>query len=93
MDAHNFFQNLESTDYLSTRGIAANEDDKRAIAALLLEQVEFANIIVLNKSDLVTSDVLNQVISIIKKLNPKAQIVPTTQGQIPIKVKDFLFYF
>jgi G3E family GTPase len=60
------------------------EDDHRTVTDLLVDQVEFADIVVLNKLDLVSNDQALEVEAIIKALNPGARIVMATRGQVPL---------
>ena len=60
------------------------DDDERTLVDLLVEQIEFANVILLNKTDLVTEAQLKTVRAIIRSLNAKAKIVETTQSQIDL---------
>jgi G3E family GTPase len=82
VDAFNFFKDFGSPDTLMDRKLTDMEDDFRTIVNLLTDQVEFANIIIINKSDLVDKDDLNFLAATLKKLNPSAQIMNTSFGKI-----------
>jgi len=82
VDAYNFPREMGSAEELGERGIGVSEDDDRTIAQLLVEQVEFADVIILNKTDLVTSDELARVESILQHLNPTATIIRAHKGQV-----------
>ena len=84
VDAANLIQNYSSTDFLREQGESLGEEDGRTLVDLLVEQIEFANIILLNKTDLVTEAQLETVRAIIRSLNAKAKIVKTTQSQIDL---------
>lgn len=89
VDAMSFIEHYNSQDLLSDRGLAAGPEDGRALVNLLVEQVEFADVILLNKCDLVSADDLAFVTQILKALNPGAEIVQTVRGQVPLtKVLD-----
>ncbi|MEP6987598.1 MAG: GTP-binding protein, partial [Chloroflexota bacterium] len=82
VDAYNFPREFGSAEELAERGIGLDEHDDRTIAQLLVEQVEFADVIVLNKTDLVTADELARVESTLHHLNPTAAIIRSHMGQV-----------
>ena len=82
VDAYNFFNDFGSPETLEDRNLTNIEGDYRTIVNLLTDQIEFANVIVLNKTDLVSSDTLKMLRAIIKKLNPTAQIIESEFGKI-----------
>jgi G3E family GTPase len=84
VDAANLISHYSSTDFIKDIGEANDEDDNRTLVDLLVEQIEFANAIVINKVDLVTESQLTTVKAIIRGLNAKAQIVETTLGQVDL---------
>lgn len=84
VDAANFLREYGTTDELRDRGLGMSADDERTIVDLLVDQVEFANVILLNKIDLVSAEDVAQLEAIIRHLNPEAQIVHTMQGQVPL---------
>ncbi|MCC7000957.1 MAG: GTP-binding protein [Gemmatimonadaceae bacterium] len=84
VDASAFRRDLDQADALAERGIAAGEGDERTIADLLIDQVEFANVIVLNKTDLVTPEALRELEAIIAHLNPDARIVRAERGRVAL---------
>ena len=69
VDAERFLSNVYEAESLVDKGIAANESDDRTVADLLVEQVEFANLLVLNKVDLVTEEQAGQLEALLRKLN------------------------
>ncbi|MBX3074736.1 zinc metallochaperone GTPase ZigA [Candidatus Obscuribacterales bacterium] len=85
VDAFNFLNDFEETEELVERGIEANANDTRTVTDLLIEQIEFANVIVLNKVDLVSKDDLRRLFALIKRFNPVARIVKSQFGNIPLK--------
>lgn len=85
VDAFNFLNDFEETEELVARGIEANANDTRTVTDLLIEQIEFANVIVLNKVDLVSKDDLRRLFALIKRFNPVARIVKSQFGNIPLK--------
>jgi len=84
VDAAAFRRDVDQADALAERGLAAGEGDERTIADLLLDQVEFANVIVLNKTDLVTPEALHELEAIIAHLNPDARILHGERGRVAL---------
>ena len=72
-----------SLDTLSGRGLAADTDDGRTLADLLAGQIEFADVLVVNKARDVTPDHLRRVRAILRALNPEARVVETSYGAVP----------
>jgi len=85
VDAYNFFKDFGSADTILDRQMTDDEQDQRSIVNLLTDQVEFANVILLNKADLVTDEQLGLLEKTIKKLNPEARIIRTTNSEIDPK--------
>jgi G3E family GTPase len=85
VDAFNFFKDFGSADTVLTRGMTGDNEDQRSIVNLLTDQVEFANVIVLNKSDLIPADDLKLLEGTLLKLNPDARIIKTSFGKIDPK--------
>ncbi len=84
VDAAGFLSEYERSMALIERGIALSEEDKRDIGNLLADQVEFADVILINKADLVSTEDLARLGGILKSLNPEARVVNTIRGQIPL---------
>lgn len=85
VDAFNFFRDFGSPDTILSREMTDDEEDDRSIVNLLTDQIEFANVILLNKSDLVTKDQLGLLEKTLYKLNPAAKIIKTTNSQVDPK--------
>ena len=85
VDAFNFFKDFGSMDRLQDRQLTDIEGDHRTIVNLLTDQVEFANVIVLNKTDLVPKEDLMVLKSALAKLNPSAKILESEFSKIDIK--------
>jgi G3E family GTPase len=85
VDAFNFFKDFGSDDTIVTRHMTTDEQDQRSIVNLLTDQIEFANVIVLNKTDLVTPENLKLLQGLLVKLNPDAKIIKSTFGKIDSK--------
>jgi G3E family GTPase len=84
VDGMNFFNDYMETADLKERNMELSELDTRTITDLLLSQVEFANVILLNKVDLISSEEKANVFGIIRKLNPKAKIIETTKSAVDL---------
>ncbi|MDR5171174.1 GTP-binding protein [Methylobacillus flagellatus] len=84
VDAFNFLRDYASRDMLAERGSSMGEGDERTVVDLLIEQVEFCDVIVLNKTDLVGQEALQQLHGILKSLNPRARIVESEFGRVPL---------
>ena len=85
VDAFNFLKDFSSPQYLKDRNLTDIEGDERTIVNLLTDQVEFANVILLNKTDLVTESDLRNLYDIINKLNPDARIIPTNHSKVNLQ--------
>jgi len=84
VDALNFLSDFAKAEDLSARGLALGEDDTRTVVDLLTDQVEFADVLVLNKCDLVEGEELGKLEGILRKLNPRAKIVRSTRSRVPL---------
>ncbi len=82
VDAFNFFKDFGSPETLADRELTDIEDDFRTIVNLLTDQIEFANVILLNKTDLVSAETLGVLKSAINKLNPGAKIIESTFSKV-----------
>lgn len=82
VDCLNFFEDFGTNELLVDRKLTDIEGDNRTIVNLLVDQIEFANVIILNKADLISSDTLALLKASIKKLNPSAKILSSTLGKI-----------
>ncbi len=85
VDAFNFFKDFGSADTIQSRKMNDDQEDQRSIVNLLTDQVEFANVIILNKSDLVTDEQLGLLEKTLDKLNPTAKIIRTAHSKIDPK--------
>ncbi|TWT57385.1 putative metal chaperone YciC [Thalassoglobus neptunius] len=84
VDARNFPKDLVSLDELCDRELGLDESDDRDISMLLIDQIEFANVILLNKVDLVSEEEQLRVQELLQKLNPSAKIIPTSHSSVPL---------
>lgn len=85
VDAFNFLKDYSSGDSLRDRGQVNGSNDERSLAPLLAEQIEFADVIVLNKCDLVDADTLALVTHMVRTLNPDARFITAEHGRVPIQ--------
>ncbi|ECO1693498.1 GTP-binding protein, partial [Listeria monocytogenes] len=77
VDANRFINDINSEDLLVDRDQGADQTDERSIADLLIDQVEFCDVLVLNKTDLVTEAELTKLENILRKLQPDAHLIKT----------------
>ncbi|MEO0481532.1 MAG: GTP-binding protein [Planctomycetota bacterium] len=84
VDAVNFLEDLDSGDELRDRGQSVDEADERSLAQLLTEQVEFADVILISKTDLVDAERRRAVESAIKALNPSARLLTAVKGEVEL---------
>ena len=85
VDAASFLRDYGSADALAERGIAASDEDDRTLVELLIEQVEFCDVLVVNKADLVTADELTRLQRILARINPRAVQVVSRFGAVPLE--------
>jgi G3E family GTPase len=85
VDAYNFAKDFGSADTLIDRDLSEDPQDRRSIVNLLTDQIEFANVIILNKSDLVSPEHLQMLHKIIQKLNPSAEVHTSTFGKVHLE--------
>jgi G3E family GTPase len=84
VDAQSFLTDWQSEDDLRARRIGHGDQDERGISDLLVEQIEFANVIVLAKLDLVSPEERARLEAILQHLNPEARLIGAEHGQVPL---------
>ena len=84
VDAVYFMKDYEEAKYLQETGESLGENDDRSVADLLVDQIEFADVILVSKTDLVKKEDIKKLKAIIKTLNTQAEIIPITEGQVEI---------
>jgi G3E family GTPase len=84
VDASAFLRDWKSIDDLRARGAALDESDERTVADLLVEQVEFANVLVISKLDLVTTAESARLERMLRYLNPDAKVVTSHRGNVSL---------
>lgn len=85
VDAFNFPKQFGSGETVYSSGLNSDEEDQRSIVNLLTDQIEFANVILLNKTDLVSPEQAGELKAILQKLNPTATILETQHGKVDPK--------
>jgi G3E family GTPase len=85
VDAANFLDAYQSTEELRDLGVGLSADDDRDLVQLLVDQIEFADVIILNKIDQATPDELGTIRGLIRKLNPDAKILEATFSEVPLQ--------
>ncbi|MFW6852642.1 GTP-binding protein [Burkholderia gladioli] len=84
VDAFNFLRDYGSDEGLADRGLAEGDDD-RQLVELLIEQIEFCDVLVINKADLVAADELARLQTILASLNPRARQLVSRFGAVPLR--------
>lgn len=84
VDGVNFLRDYRSADDLQSRGESLGEDDERSVVDLLVDQIEFCDLLVLNKTDLLSAEQLHQLQGTLRALNPHARLVTSQFGQLPL---------
>jgi G3E family GTPase len=84
VDASSFLRDFACADSVAERGIAATEDDDRTIVELLVEQIEFCDVLIVNKADLVSADELTRLQHILARINPRAVQVVSRFGDVEL---------
>jgi len=84
VDAYNFLRDMDSRDSLQARGESLGEEDARTVVDLLIDQIEFCDVIVLNKTDLIDASERARLLAILQKLNPRARIEEAEFGRVPL---------
>ncbi|MBZ6226377.1 GTP-binding protein [Streptomyces olivaceus] len=84
VDAANFLPELAGGDELTDRGLDQYENDERTVSDLLMDQIEFADVIVVNKLDLVDAASAERLRATLARLNPAARVVTAVRGRVPV---------
>ncbi|QLF92148.1 GTP-binding protein [Pseudomonas sp. ABC1] len=85
VDGVNFLRDFHESQSLASRGESLGEEDERSITDLLIEQVEFADVLLISKIDLIASAEREELTAILRSLNPHADILPVSMGQVPLE--------
>ncbi len=84
VDAVNFLKDYDEAKYLQEAGESLGEEDERSVADLLVDQVEFADVLLISKTDLIEQPDLDRLVAILKTLNTHARIIPIANGNVNI---------
>lgn len=84
VDGVNFLRDFHQAESLASRGETLGEDDERAITDLLIDQVEFADVILISKIDLISQAEREELTAILQRLNTEAEILPMSMGRVPL---------
>ena len=82
VDAYNFPRLMDEAENLKDKNMEVGEDDERNIANLLIDQIEFSNVIVVTKTDLVDRSQANELIATFRRLNPGAEVLMADHGKV-----------
>ena len=85
VDASTFFREVAAADWLRTRSLGLSDEDDRTVADLLVEQVETADVIVLNKIDRASEDEISAVEAALCQLNPEAKVIRAERSRVPLE--------
>ncbi len=85
VDAFNFLRDYSSQDSIQSRGESLGEEDARTVVDLLIEQIEFCDVLVLNKIDLISEPERERLMAILNSLNPRACIETAEFGKVPLE--------
>ncbi len=84
VDASTFLDRFDVLEELAELGVGRDDEDDRTVSDLLIDQVEFADVVVVSKPDLVDTETLERVIALVRQLNPRARVVVAERGDVPL---------
>ncbi|MEZ6348121.1 GTP-binding protein [Klebsiella pneumoniae] len=84
VDAFNFLKDYGSEDSIQSRGESLGDGDERSVVDLLIDQIEFCDVLVLNKVDLISEAQKDKLMAVLRSLNPRARIVVSQFGKVPL---------
>jgi G3E family GTPase len=85
VDGFNFLKDYSSQEMLNDRGESLGDDDERTVVDLLVDQIEFCDVLVLNKTDLMSAEEIAKLEGILKTFNPRAKIIHSSFGKVPLE--------
>jgi G3E family GTPase len=93
IDGEKFLEDMDSYDDLLDRHLALGEDDQRNVADLLIDQIEFANVLLINKIDRMSPDDIERLEKLLHKINPEAKLLKTSHSKIaPLEILNTRLY-
>jgi G3E family GTPase len=84
VDGVNFLLDYQAAESLDSRGETLGDEDERSITDLLIEQIEFADVILISKIDLISSSERQELIAVLQRLNTHAEVLPMVMGEVPL---------
>ncbi|WP_027896308.1 zinc metallochaperone GTPase ZigA [Zestomonas thermotolerans] len=85
VDGVNFLRDFQAAPSLESRGESLGGEDERTLTDLLIDQVEFADVLLISKTDLIGAEELAELTAILRSLNTQAEILPMRLGQVPLE--------
>ena len=84
VDAYNFWDEFSQAETLAERKLGLGEEDQRMVVDLLVDQIEFADVIILNKCDLADEESLQKIEGAVRRLNPRAKVIRSEKSRVPL---------
>lgn len=84
VDGSSILDELQSIQRLADRGQEVTPEDERTVAHLLVDQIEFADVIVVNKRDLIDDATVHRIEALVRSMNPGATVIPANHGDVPL---------
>ncbi|KAM0474515.1 hypothetical protein ACHAPX_007459 [Trichoderma viride] len=85
IDAFTILNDFDTADLLSGRRDDVTPEDERTVSDLMVDQIEFADVIILNKIDMVNDELKTQILNLVKQLNHRAKILESKYGKVDVK--------
>lgn len=84
VDGANFLTQYREAQSLQEAGESLGEEDERNVADLLVDQIEFCDVLLISKTDLIDAARLDELKAVLRSLNPEAELIPITKGEVPL---------
>ncbi|TQV90640.1 CobW domain-containing protein [Cordyceps javanica] len=85
IDTFTMLHDFDTADLISARRDDVTPEDERTVSDLMVDQIEFADIIILNKIDMVSKETRTRIVDLVKKLNHRAKILESSYGKVDVK--------
>ncbi|MDH2436298.1 zinc metallochaperone GTPase ZigA [Pokkaliibacter sp. MBI-7] len=85
VDGVHFLRDYEEALSLQEKGESLGEEDQRSVSQLLIDQIEFCNVLVISKADLISVTEAQELAAVLRSLNPDAEILFSRNGQVPLQ--------